>query len=77
LKEVGERHESINGKLVSLLTLPEAFQQAHQDRAYLLGLAEEMKEVLNGINESRLISPVGLSDKIQALRKKLESEAGE
>jgi hypothetical protein len=51
--------------------------QAEEDRAYLLGLAEEMKEVLNGINESRLISPVGLSDKIQALRKKLESEAGE
>jgi hypothetical protein len=75
LKEVRERHEKDDQLDWGFVQF--TGQQAHQDRAYLLGLAEEMKEVLNGINESRLISPVGLSDKIQALRKKLESEAGE
>jgi hypothetical protein len=76
LKEIKERHDSIqmvNGApAYSGITV---FKEAHQDRAYLLGLVEEAKEVVkyyaDGQNDC-----YSCSLKARDFLKKLESEGG-
>lgn len=78
LKEVRTRHERLEKTIDQFYSAFGDTREAHKDRAYLLGLVEEAKDILEDII-FYCDDPSGWEEKNRAkdFLKKLESEGGE
>lgn len=74
LKEVKKRHEIAEKYHYPAFEAREAFRQAHQDRAYLLGLVDTMKDMINCSCETCSLKK---ECNLRSEYEKLESEGGE